>query len=99
MKKHENTQRTCAICGKTFSKHNVVVGEVLRPQITEQIRAIHPGWSSLSFICRSDLANFRMAYVQSLLESEKSELRVLRKNNKPILLAFSPVFCVAASVT
>jgi uncharacterized membrane protein len=79
MKKHENTHYTCAICGKTFSKHNVVAGEVLRPQITEQIRAIHPGWSSSSFICRSDLANFRMAYVQSLLESEKGELTSLEQ--------------------
>jgi len=78
-KKGEPAQRTCAICGKTFPAHEVVTGEALRPQITEQIRGSHPEWSASNFICRADLANFRMAYVQSLLESEKGELSLLEQ--------------------
>jgi len=79
MKKHENSQRTCAICGKTFTMHNIIAGEVLRPQITDQIKKAHPEWTSANYICRTDLANFRMAYVQSLLESEMGELTSLEQ--------------------
>ena len=79
MKKHGNSQYSCSICGKIFARQNVVAGEVLRPQITEQIRKTRPGWSSSDYICRPDLANFRMAYVQSLLESEMGELSSLEQ--------------------
>lgn len=79
MKRSDVIQRTCAICGKTFPAPEVVTGEALRPQIADQIRKTHPEWSASSFICRSDLAAFRMAYVQSLLESEKGELSTLEQ--------------------
>jgi uncharacterized membrane protein len=77
MKGHNNSHRVCSICGKTFPAREVVTGEAIRPQIADQISLAHPEWSAASFICRSDLATFRMAYVQSLLESEKGEVTSL----------------------
>jgi uncharacterized membrane protein len=79
MKARERPKRACAICGKIFAPHLVVAGEFLRQQIAEEIRKTHPQWSSADFICRSDLATFRTAYVQSLLESEKGDLTSLEQ--------------------
>lgn len=42
--------------------------------ISDEILKDHPDWSYLSFICRADLADYRIKYVQSLLRSEKGEL-------------------------
>ena len=69
--------RSCAICGKPFPARDVVSGEIVRKEITEEIQKTYPGWSSEKFICRVDLADFRGKYVRSLLESEKGELSTL----------------------
>lgn len=70
-------QRTCAICGKSFSANNVVSGEIVRKEIAAEILKSYPEWSAKNFICKADLAVFRGKYVQSLLESEKGELSSL----------------------
>jgi uncharacterized membrane protein len=79
MKRHESRQRICAICGKSFPASETVGGDAIRPQISNQIRSSRPDWTTADFICRADLAKFRMAYVQSLLESEKGELSTLEQ--------------------
>ena len=77
MTSRNTLQRTCAVCGKSFSPRNAISGEMVRPEITTEILKSHPGWSSEQFICKVDLAGFRGKYVHSLLESEKGELSSL----------------------
>ena len=77
MKSKNSRQRTCAICGKSCSSHNVVSGEMVRSEIAAEILKSHPDWSPDKFICRVDLATFRGKYVHCLLESEKGELSSL----------------------
>jgi len=77
MRAQEDEHRTCAICGKTFTRHNVVPGGAVRDTIANEIRKDFPAWSPEQFICRADLNRFRKQYVHSLLESEKGELTSL----------------------
>ncbi|MHB8840124.1 MAG: hypothetical protein ACYC7F_14375, partial [Gemmatimonadaceae bacterium] len=71
--------RTCVVCGKTFPARAVVPGELVRPEIAEEILQAHPDWSADKFICVADLAALRGQYVHSLLESEKGELSSLEQ--------------------
>ncbi len=92
MTKTRPTQPTCAICGKTGSRREIVSGEAIRPQLATFIRQTHPDWVATGDICRSDLDAFRAAYVQSIIESEKGELtgleqEVLRSINQHELIS------------
>ncbi len=71
---NKNQCRQCAVCGKSFPLKDLVSGEVIRNVISDEILKDHPDWSYSSFICRADLADYRIKYVQSLLRSEKGEL-------------------------
>ena len=53
-------------CG---SPNQLTPAEVIRPRVAEEIRRTHPDWPGDGFICREDLARFRSAQVQRLLES------------------------------
>ena len=79
MSSRNNQQRTCAICGKSFSPRNVISGELIRKEIADEILRTHPDWSSDKYICKPDLGEFRGKYVHSLLESEKGELSSLEQ--------------------
>jgi uncharacterized membrane protein len=74
MSNHHNKQRTCAVCGKTFPARDVIPGGAVRSSIGSLIAAEHPAWSDESYICRNDLASYRVRYVHSMLESEKGEV-------------------------
>ena len=69
----------CAVCGKTFPLHSMVLGALVRDVIAEEIARDHPTWSAESFICRPDLAHYRATYVRGLLEAEKGELTGLEQ--------------------
>jgi len=69
--------RACQICGKTMRQDELVPAELVRPAIVAHFLPGHPDWSTQGFICRSDLNQFRTAYVRSLLEQEKGELTVI----------------------
>jgi uncharacterized membrane protein len=79
MKKNDAGSAACAICGKEFPMRDLVAGGALRPQIADQVRAAHPGWTTADRICRADIGKFRMAYVQSILQCEKGELSGLER--------------------
>lgn len=72
-------ERKCVICGKSFSRQNVIIGSTIRDTITHVILQDYPDWSPASYICRADLARYRAKYVHSLLEAEKGELTSLEK--------------------
>ena len=74
---NKNHCRQCAICGKSFPLKDLVSGEVIRNVISDEILKDYPDWTYSSFICRADLADYRIKYVQSLLRSEKGELSFL----------------------
>ncbi|MDD3813105.1 MAG: DUF1003 domain-containing protein [Desulfocapsaceae bacterium] len=77
--KKRNNQQVCAVCGKTFLNKDLVPADAVRDVVTNEIVHDHPSWSAGSFICRSDLGNYRAKYVHSLLESEKGEMTVLEQ--------------------
>jgi uncharacterized membrane protein len=72
-------QFQCAVCGKTFAAWQIVPGDMVRETISAEIRKSVPDWGPDKYICRTDLATFRAAYVHSLLESEKGELTSLER--------------------
>lgn len=72
-------QRTCAVCGKPFALNNLIPGEMVRKEITDEILKVVPDWSADKFICRADLTDFRSRYVHALLESEKGEVSTLEQ--------------------
>jgi len=75
-----HSQKTCALCGKSFPSRNLVSAEIIRKEITAEILNAYPDWSPEKFICREDLAELRGKYVHSLLESEKGELSSLEQD-------------------
>jgi uncharacterized membrane protein len=74
-RKKENN--ICAVCGKGFTRKDLVPGEAVRDAVSKEIARDIPDWSPASYICRADLARYRAMHVHSLLESEKGELSTL----------------------
>ena len=70
----------CQICGKAKRIAEMIPAALVRDAIVAQIRESHPDWSSDGYICRTDLNQFRTAYIQSLLEQEKGELSVIERD-------------------
>ncbi|MEO1140284.1 MAG: hypothetical protein AAFW87_12595, partial [Pseudomonadota bacterium] len=67
----------CHVCTKAFAQSAVRPWSAVRPGVSELIDAAHPGWEAGKFICLTDMAKFRGAYVEALLESERGELSAL----------------------
>ena len=65
---------TCAICGKSFPRRSLYPLAAVRPSVRQEIEAEFPGLAQSDYICKKDLAQSRMRYVQGLLVSEKGEL-------------------------
>ena len=67
----------CNICGKTKARSMMMPAALVRSAVAEQIKRSYPDWKPEGFICLNDLNQFRMQYIQNLLESEKGELTTL----------------------
>lgn|GEM_PF-97721 len=52
---------------------------VVRPKVLDEIEREFPGLDRSAYICRQDLADFRMRHVQNLLISERGELTGLEE--------------------
>ena len=76
----KHTMGTCAVCGKELPARELVPGELIRPEVAEELARLAPGWTPDRPVCRADLARARAAYVHDLLESEKGELSSLEKD-------------------
>jgi hypothetical protein len=77
LRKRDESQKVCAICGKSYAEGELVHGALVRDVIENLILKDHPEWSSEALICRADLARYRAGYVRSILEAEKGELTSL----------------------
>ena len=77
MKPSQSKNLVCNICGKTKAKSMMMPAALVRNALTEKIKAAYPDWKPEGYICLSDLNEFRMKYIQNLLESEKGELTLL----------------------
>jgi len=67
----------CNICGKTKARSRMMPAALVRNAVAEQIKISNPDWKPEGYICLSDLNQFRMQYIQNLLQSEKGELTAL----------------------
>src|SRR5215469_1365479 len=54
-----------------------MMGELIRPSLTEFIKKRVPEWDDKGFICLDDLGEFRKDYVKEVLEDEIGELSAL----------------------
>jgi len=77
MKAAQSKNMVCNICGKTKAMSMMMPATLVRNAVAEQIKTSHPDWKPEGYVCLSDLNQFRMKYIQNLLESEKGELTVL----------------------
>jgi len=77
MKTSPSNKMVCTICGKTKARSQMMPAAIIRNAVAEQIKISNPNWKPEGYICLSDLNQFRMKYIQSLLESEKGELTTL----------------------
>jgi uncharacterized membrane protein len=79
MKNVNHLTHSCSVCGKSFSKSQVVPAAAVRVPVAELIRKHHPQWNETGFICLKDLTHYRSEYVESVLEAEKGELTALEQ--------------------
>jgi uncharacterized membrane protein len=77
MKASQSKNMVCNICGKTKARSMMMPAALVRSAVAEQIKTAYPDWKAEGYICLSDLNQFRMHYIQNLLESEKGELTTL----------------------
>lgn len=79
MSTNHTTNNTCALCGKSFHRHELIAAPLVRESVAEEIRLEHPDWNDQSQICRKDLARYRAQHVHKLLLAEKGELSELEQ--------------------
>jgi uncharacterized membrane protein len=79
VRRNQTATLTCQICGKSYRRHEVIPGELVRECVVEIIRREHPEWSPERPICIVDLDHYRARYVQSILEQEKGELSAIEQ--------------------
>ena len=70
----------CNICGKTKGRSRMMPAALVRNAVAELIKRSYPDWKPEGYICLSELNQFRMQYIQDLLESEKGELTTLDRD-------------------
>jgi uncharacterized membrane protein len=81
----------CHVCGATFPESKTRPWISVRPGVSDLVNASFPGWVAGKFICRPDLARFRGAYVEALLERERGELNELDRQVIESLKTGQPV--------
>jgi uncharacterized membrane protein len=69
----------CPVCQKQKKRSEMIAGELVRGPIAEMIQKAYPDWSQSSFICITDLNEFRAKYVREALEKDKGELTALEE--------------------
>jgi uncharacterized membrane protein len=69
----------CGISGKTLPRDDLVPVGAIRSNLASLIAKDHPDWAATGFISREALAQYRRAYVESLLSAERGEIGRLER--------------------
>ena len=69
----------CAISGLPTRKRDLVPLDAVRPSLADQIRKDHPELGGDALISTTQLARYRMKYVEELLENEHGEFTELER--------------------
>ncbi|MCA8879431.1 MAG: DUF1003 domain-containing protein [Rhodobacteraceae bacterium] len=62
------------MCGRSVPADDAVRWGAVRPGVRHLIEADRPGWDPEDVICLDDLAKYRRAYVENLIEEERGEI-------------------------
>lgn len=73
----ENQKITCPVCGNPKTAGQMIPGAMVRPGIAALIKADHPEWDENQPICQEDVARYRGAYLENLLQKDRGELNRL----------------------
>jgi len=65
------------MCHRDFPKLAMIAGGAVRQAVAERMRAANPQFDPAGYVCAECNAEYRAAYVRSLLEEEKGELSSL----------------------
>src|SRR3972149_9322351 len=71
--------KICQLCKKHKKKGELLPLELIDSELLEFIKVEYPECSDEGYICRSDLNNIRLKYVEEVLRKEKGELSALEK--------------------
>ena len=75
----ESVRAVCAITGMPARKRDLIPLDAVRPSLADHIRKDHPNLNGDSLISKAALAQYRMKYVENLLESEHGEFTELER--------------------
>lgn len=67
----------CALSGQILSRRDGIRLDMVRPQLADHIRALHPGIAPDAYISRKALAKERAAYIAATLQAERGDLTQL----------------------
>jgi len=80
MTRDEIKTERCQVCGQQKRLRELMPLSVVRPQVAAAIRQEHPDISPGGFICLSDLNEYRVKYIEQLVQAEKGELSKLESD-------------------
>lgn len=73
-------KKICQLCDKENLKSEILPAAVIRPQVTEVIKADFPNWDKNKFICRDHLNEYRKKYLVKLVSDERGEISTIEKD-------------------
>ncbi len=85
----------CGLCHRRVPFAQAKPAEMLRGPIAALIRARHPEWQPVGFVCRRELDRYRSEYMRQVLEDEHGELskaenRVIEAMREQEILSTEP---------
>ena len=79
MKNISNKTGTCQVCGSEKPMPELMPGFSVKDSLVDLIKSGGKNWDPGSYICLTDLNNYRNLYVQKILEEKKGTLSELDK--------------------
>ncbi|WP_082609643.1 DUF1003 domain-containing protein [Bosea sp. Root381] len=74
---HSTDHGVCALTGKPLPRRELVHLDALRPALADAIRQDHPELPPHALVALDQIAQYRLRYVNALLQSERGELGAL----------------------
>jgi uncharacterized membrane protein len=88
---HPHHAVVCHVCNRNFPLSRVMPWGTVRSKVAEIIEEKAPGWQEGCYICRDDLADARVEYVERMLEAERGELSDLDRDVIDSLQSGQPI--------